>query len=115
MNARRTGVCVVSVLTVAALAGCAGLTGLPTPEAQLRIWEGKAAVQGGNLVTPAKGAADGNGCIVSQIGQVNAAVAYAGERCRVLAPCSGCGLEQAPAPVEDRAPPQAPQSQPGTL
>lgn len=91
----RIGVFAVLGLVCAVLAGCAGLTGFPVAEGQLRVFEGDAAIAGGNLVTPARGQGAGHGCIVSQVGTVDAELTYTGEKCVVHAPCGGCGATEA--------------------
>lgn len=80
-------------------AACAGLAGLPDADGQLRIFEGDVAVAGGGqIVSPVEGQATGHGCIVSQVGRVDAVVRYSGDKCKVTAPCDGCaGAGSAPA------------------
>jgi hypothetical protein len=86
-------VLVVAMLVL--LFGCAQLAGLPDAEHQLRIFEGDAMIEGGTIASPVDGAASGHGCIVSQLGQVDAAVLYQGEKCTVSAPCEGCARDAA--------------------
>lgn len=82
------------LLSLLPLAGCARLAGLPDAEAQVRIWEGRADIAGGNILTPARGAAGGHGCIISEIGTPQSQVWYAGEHCRVCYRCEAAADEE---------------------
>lgn len=73
------------------LAGCASLTGLPPADGQIRVFEGDVQVQPGGaaeLASPVSGSATGHGCIVSQVGKLDAAVTYRGDKCTVRAPAA---------------------------